>query len=366
MLKENNAFETDLLDEARRISAILAAHAARHDREGSFPSEGGAALLASRLNTALLDGAKWPTFCSIVGILSKGDLSAATAWVMHLGAADTFATLADPALVSFFQSELRRGVWFGNALSEPTGGNLFHLPQQVARRVDGGYRLSGTKRFVTNCEQARYFLTGALCDGVPSFFLIDRDESISIEEVWDSMGMRGTRSQCLHLNDTFLPDVRKVDVGPARPNPIAIGLPWLSVGVAEAAMEFAVGYAKERRIPLKNVPLSHLQWVQFAVADMAIQLESVKALGLRAAEATQAGDPAAGLLHMQAKAAANTAACEICTTALRIVGGTGYLKNLPVERHLRDAMSGPLMAWSTETIRDFIGKTLLGIGPGEG
>lgn len=366
MPTDSTASEAELLDEARRISAILAEHAARHDREGSFPSEGGDALLASRLNTMLLDGAGWTTFCSTVGILAKGDLSAATAWVMHMGAADSAATLADPALVSFFQSELRRGVWFGNALSEPTGGNLFHLSQQVARRVDGGYRLSGTKRFVTNCEQARYFLTSASCDGAPTFFLIDRDDSITIEEIWDSMGMRGTRSQCLHLNDTLLPDARKVDLGPGRPNPIPVGLPWLSIGVAEAAMEFAVGYAKERRLPVKNVPLSHLQWVQFAVADMAIRLEAVKALGLRAAEATQAGDPAAGLLHMQAKAAANMAACEISTTALRVAGGTGYLKHLPLERYVRDAMSGPLMAWSTESLRDFIGKAILGIGPGEG
>lgn len=366
-MNHGSVSENDFIVEATRISEILAGHAAEHDREATFPTEGTAAILLSPINTAILDGATWTTFVQIVGILSKGDPSAATAWLMHQGAGSAFTTLADPALVAFFDAEWRRGVWFGNALSEPTSGNLFLSPLQEARRVEGGWRLSGVKRFVTNCERAEYFLTNALCEGMPTFFLIDKDDkdgSIRVEDIWDTMGMRATRSQLLRLNDTFLPDARRVNLRPETPNAIPVGLPWLSIGIAQAALEFAIGYAKERLIPPKNRPLAAMQWVQFAVADMAIQLDAARALAMRAAAATDVGDPACGILQMEAKVAANAAAIEITTAALKISGGSGYLKRSPIERHVRDAMSGHLMAWSNEVIRDFVGKMLLGISPG--
>lgn len=364
MLHKKPHPEIDLLSDSTKISGILAAHAATHDREGSFPTEGVDALLASPVNTALLDGSSWSTFSKILVILAKGDPSAATAWLMHQGAGILFATLADPALVAFFEAEWRRGAWFGNALSEPTGGNLFFLPFQEARRVEGGFRFSGVKRFVTNCERASYFLTAALCDGKPKFFLIDKDDSIRIEEIWDAMGMRATRSQAVHMNDTLLPDSREVTLSFEKPNPIPMGLPSLSLGIAEAALDFVIGYAKERKLPPQNLPLATMQWVQFAVADMSIELDAARALNERAMAAADAGDPSAGVLQMKAKVAANVAACNITTTALRIAGGSGYLTRLPLERHLRDAMSGQIMALSTEVLRDTIGKMLLGVAPG--
>jgi len=147
------------------------------------------------------------------------------------------------------------------------------------------------------------------------------------------------------------------------PNPIPVGLPWLSIGIARAAMEFAIEYAKGRMLPLKNQPLSHMQWVQFAVADMAITLDSATALAMRGAAANDSKDPHAGILHFEAKVAANEAAAKIAASALKISGGTGYLKKLPIERHFRDAVSGQLMAHSTEVARDFLGKLLLGLPP---
>jgi alkylation response protein AidB-like acyl-CoA dehydrogenase len=357
--------EADLLKEAERIQALLAAHAARHDRDTTFPEEGREAMVRSPLNTALLDGASWLTFGRIVSILSRGDASFATAWLMHQGSAQALRYLGDPAQVSSFEAELRGGAWFCNALGEPTSGNLFLMPLQQAHRVEGGWRLSGAKRFVSGGEHAKYLLTSALCDGQPRFFLIDKkDDSIRVEEIWDSMGMRATRSQLLHFQDTLLPESRVLNFDPTQPNAIAAGLAWLSIGIAEAAMGFAIGYAKERRLPPENKPLAELQWVQMAVADMSIRLEAARSLAMRSATATDERTPDFPLLQLQAKAAANEAAVSISTAALEIAGGSGYLRSRPIERHVRDAMSGPLMAWSTAVIRDIVGKALLGLmGP---
>ncbi|WP_437762804.1 acyl-CoA dehydrogenase family protein [Sorangium sp. So ce281] len=361
----------ELLAEAERISALLAEHAARHDRDATFPVEGLAATIRSPINTALLGGAageggarapcSWLTFGRIVALLARGDASFATAWLMHQGALSVYRGLVDPGERSRFEQAIRRGAWVGNALSEPTSGNMFLVPRQVAQKAEGGYRLTGEKRFVTGCEHADFFFTAAVCDGQPAFFLIERDDSIAIEPVWDTLGMRATRSQIVRFQGTLLPESRRLAVDPTAPNPIPNGLGWLSVGIAEAAMAAAVAYAKERVLPPGDRPIAELQWVQFAVADMSLRLEAARALATRTAAALDAGDPSYGLLQLQSKVVANEAAVAIATSALEIAGGAGYMRSRPIERHLRDAMSGPIMALSGPAIRDIVGKALLGV-----
>ncbi|MFY0567830.1 acyl-CoA dehydrogenase family protein [Archangium lansingense] len=355
--------EVDYLKEAERLRTLLAEQAAKHDREATFPEEGKAAMSHSPLNTALLDGISWLTFGRLVSILSRGDASFGTAWLMHQGTAVALRALVDPAQAAFMEAELRRGAWFGNALGEPTSGNQFLTPLLHARRVEEGWRLTGAKRFVSGGEGAKYLFTSAICDGQPGFFLIDKDDSVRAEEIWDPMGMRATRSQLLHLQDTLLPDSRRLRLDPTQTNAIAVGLPWISLGIAEAAMGFAIGYAKERRLPPENKPLAELQWVQFSVADMSIRLEAARSLAMRSAIAADERAPDALFLQMQAKAVANEAAIAISTAALEIAGGSGYLRSRPIERYVRDAMSGPLMAWSSAVTRDILGKALLGLGP---
>jgi alkylation response protein AidB-like acyl-CoA dehydrogenase len=350
----------DLLAEAERLQRLLAEQASRHDRETSLPDEGFAAMAQSPLNTALLEGASWLTFGRILGTLSRGSASFGTLWLMHQGSGLTFLALPEPALVASFNDAFRGGAWFGNALSEPTSGNMFLMPQQEARRVEGGWRLSGAKRFVSGSERARYLLTNALCEGQPGFFLIDKDDSIRVEDIWDTLGMRATRSQLLHFQDTLLPESRRLRLDPSQPNAINLGLPWISIGIAEAALAFAIQYARERKLPPENRALAELQWVRFSVADMSTRLEAARALAMRAAIATDQREPDSPVLQVQAKLVANEAAVAITTAALELAGGSGYMRTQPIERYLRDAMSGPLMAFSPAVIRDFVGKALLG------
>ena len=112
------------------------------------------------------------------------------------------------------------------------------------------------------------------------------------------------------------------------------------------------------------LPLSQQQRQQLLQLDQVIATSANPQETLQqAAAANDAKDPRAGILHFEAKVAANEAATKIAGSALKISGGTGYLKKLPIERHFRDAASGQLMAWSTEVTRDFLGKMLLGLPP---
>ena len=360
-MTKQSSNDATLLEEAKRIREIVAAKAAEHDRETSFPIEGMEAIVKSPLNRAILDGVSWVTYGAIVSELCGGDASFGTAWLMHQGSASLNAMTIDPEQRALLDKEFKDGAWFGNSLSEPTGGNLFLHPLQKAEACDGGWRLSGAKRFVSGCEHAKYLLVNAVCDDKPGFFLIDKDDSIEIREVWDTMGMRGTRSQLLEYRETLLPKNRLLAFDMGKPNAINLGLPWISIGIAEAAMNFAIEYAKERQLPMHGCALAEQQWVQFAVADMSVRLEAARSLAIRACEASDRMDPDFFVKQIQSKIVANEAAIAITNSALEITGGSGYFRSRPLERYARDALSGPMMALSPAVIRDFVGKMLLGV-----
>ena len=127
----------------------------------------------------------------------------------------------------------------------------------AAEPVEGGWTLSGAKRFVSGCEIADYFLVNALVDGIPTFFGVDRSEAIEFIPIWDTMGLRASRSQLMSLSGLVLREDRRCrPPGTDTPNPIGTGVPWLSVGVAEAAFDALVEHAGERIIPTTGKSLA--------------------------------------------------------------------------------------------------------------
>ena len=232
------------------------------------------------------------TFGNVLATIAKACPSTACIWLMHVGAAAGLIVMSEPDTSSFFLAELRAGKRFANALSEPTSGNLFLMPLQVADPVPGGFSLTGAKRFVSGCEIADYFLVNALVDGLPAFFGVDRDPSISFVPIWDTLGLRATRSQLVNLDGTVLRSERRCrPPEPTTPNPIGVGLSWLSLGVAEAALDALVDHAQHRIIPTTDAPLSHMQWVQFDVADASTALDGAKLLAGRSMWLADQQDP---------------------------------------------------------------------------
>jgi alkylation response protein AidB-like acyl-CoA dehydrogenase len=358
------------IDAAADLAAGFAATADAYDESAELPVPNLEALHASGLDMAFVPaalgggGASAVTFGQVLGTIAKACPSTACIWLMHIGAAVTLISLADDDASEFFRGELAAGKRFANALSEPTSGNLFLMPLQSADEVDGGWTLTGAKRFVSGCEIADYFLVNALVDGIPSFFGVDRDPSITFVPIWDTMGLRATRSQLVSLGSTLLRADRRC--GPPAvdtPNPIGIGLPWLSIGVAEAALDALTAHAGGRVIPTTGKPLSHMQWVQFDVADAAVSLSAAKALAGRTMLLADQGSPETLPAAVEAKLYANQVAPKIAELGVRIGGASGYLRQSPIQRHFRDAQAGGLMAYSVELCKDTIGKAVLGVTP---
>jgi alkylation response protein AidB-like acyl-CoA dehydrogenase len=196
-------------------------------------------------------------------------------------------------------------------------------------------------------------------DGEPVFFGYEPDETLTIIPIWDTLGLRATRSQLLAFDETLLKDSHRATNPPGRFNAINAGLSNISIGVAQAALDALIDHARNRAI--SGRPLSHQQWVQYEVADVEIKLTAVKAATRRALRLADLGDPASFAAIDRAKYLANKVAVEIAQLGVRIGGASGFLRGSPIQRHLRDAQAGQLMAYSTEVIAGQVGKLVLGV-----
>ncbi|WLP90455.1 acyl-CoA dehydrogenase family protein [Gordonia sp. NB41Y] len=310
------------------------------------------------------EGLSYRAFGAIVRAIAQGDAATATIWAMHTGAGVGLAELTRDTLGSFFAEQFLAGRRFANALSEPATGNAFLNPQQDAQPADGGWTLSGAKRFVSGSEIADYLLVNARVDGAPAYFAVIPDDSVTFVPIWDTLGLRATRSQLVSFDDTLLAaDKRGRVPGPTDFAAIPAALPAISLGIADAALAALIAHARGREIA--GAPLSHQQWVQHAVADAEIKLTAAHALYDKALREADAHDPAFFPDLNRAKYLANKVAVEVAGLGVRIGGGTGFLKTSPIQRHHRDAQAGQLMAHSTEVLATIIGSDVLGVGAQE-
>ncbi len=365
------ASEMPWIARAVELAADFAQRAAELDETAQLPVENLRRLHEAGFDTAWLpqsfggQGLSWLSFGRVLTIVARACPSTATIWLMHLGAAYGLVHLSEEENGTFFARELAAGKRFANALSEPTSGNLFLVPLQVARPVEGGFLLDGAKRFVSGCEIADYLLVNALVEDIPAFFGITPDDTVKLVPIWDSMGLRATRSQLITFDQTVLPHGRRCTKRSDEPNPIPIGLPFLSIGVAEAALEAAREHACGRVIPTTGEPLAAMQWVQFAAASEYVRLKAATLLAAQTAWLADQRSPLVNPSSLEAKLLANEVAKDVAALAVKVAGGSGYLKTSPIQRHFRDAQAGALMAYSAEVCQSEIGKAVMSTPGGQ-
>lgn len=356
------------VDVVTELAAEFATTAAALDESAELPLANLQALHASGLDAALLpvefggEALSYRGYGEIVRRISAADASTACIWVMHIGAAIGLVTRSEPDAARFFADELIAGRRFANALSEPSSGNLFLMPLQHAEPADGGFLLTGAKRFASGCEVADHFLINALVEDTPTFFGLTADpETMKYIPIWDTMGLRASRSQLIEFTGTLLREDRRCPPSQSRhPNHIGAGLAFLSLGIADAAVSALVAHARRRIIPTTGKPLSDMQWLRFDLADVHSRLAAASLYAQHMC--WLADENSADFLPatMRAKLLANEIAVEAAQLAVRVGGASaGYLRSSPIERLFRDAQAGGLMAYSVEVCKDTIGAGLL-------
>jgi alkylation response protein AidB-like acyl-CoA dehydrogenase len=255
------------------------------------------------------------------------------------------------------------------SLSEPGAGSDAAAIESTARRQGDHYVLSGSKNWVTNGIHAGLYTVYAKTDksaghrGI-SAFIIERDTpGLVIGKPEDKMGLRGSDTVALSLNDLRIPvDQRLGEEGEGFKIALAaldtgrIGVAAQAIGVMQAAFEEAVRYAQQRRA--FGSPLSKIQAIQFKLAEMERRIQGSRLLMQRASWLKDMERPFSREAAM-AKLYASESATWVTHQAIQIHGGYGYVKDYPVERYYRDARVMEIYEGASEIQRLIIARSLL-------
>ncbi|MGH9303147.1 MAG: acyl-CoA dehydrogenase family protein [Acidimicrobiales bacterium] len=254
------------------------------------------------------------------------------------------------------------------ANTEPDAGSDAASIKTAASKVPGGYRLNGTKSWISNAGAAEMYVVFAKTDpdegsrGVTAFLLRKESEGLSFGEPMLKMGQRAIVCREVYLSDVFVSEEQRLGeeghgfTGLMRTFDISrVVLGAAAVGIARAAFEFARDYASERR--QFGVAIIEHQAVGFRLADMAARLESARLLVWRAAKRLDAGLPATSEAAM-AKLVASEAAMHCTWAAVQTLGGWGYSREFPVEQWMRDAKLEEIEEGTSDIMRLVIARAI--------
>ena len=255
------------------------------------------------------------------------------------------------------------------AMTEPEAGSDVMSMRTQAERVDGGWRLNGTKTFITNGPVADlalvYARTGDAEDRRLGLFAIPTDApGFSRGRKFSKMGWRGSPTGELILDDCVVDDEALVG-GPDEGREILLAgldservlMAAESVGLAQGALEEALAYARERR--QFGRPIGEFQLIGGKLADMYTETEAARALTWTALARVEAGDAGARELASAAKLMGGDVAMRVTTEAVQVLGGYGYIDEFPVERYMRDAKLMQIGGGTAEIQRFIIARGLL-------
>ncbi len=380
-----NAHQAEILTLADALGAKAAERAARHDRENSFPFESFRDLREAgylALTVPAEYGGRAEKVLEVAlaqEALARGDGSVALAVNMHLQLIARLAeTRAWPEdlFAKVCRDVVENGALINSAHSEPELGSPSRggLPVTKAARTAEGWRISGRKSWVTGAPALRYTTLIATvhedgADPKRASFLVPIDlPGVSVVETWDNLGMRATGSHDLLLEDVLVPAEYRLpgDEAAGKGDPRAWTLTTAAVytGIAAAARDFAVEYARGRRPAGQGASIAEFQTVQHRVAEIDLLLLQSRSILYGTAEAWDEQPELRDRIAWQIAAAKLTAtnnAIRITDLALRVVGSAGQAKSLPLERYFRDVRAGLGQPPIDDIALTQIGKSALGI-----
>ncbi|CAE6731633.1 Acyl-CoA dehydrogenase [Paraburkholderia aspalathi] len=336
------------------VREAVTPYAAQWDRERTFPkdvhrqlAELGAygVLVPEAYGGAGMDAL---ALALILEEIAAGDGGTSTAIsVNNCPVCSILLTYGNDAQKRDWLTPLARGEMLGAfCLTEPQAGSDASALRTTATRDGDSYVLNGVKQFITSGKNGNVAIVMAVTDkaagkrGISAFIVPTDTKGYVVARVEEKLGQHSSDTAQIIFEDCRVPAANLIGAeGEGYRIALSgleggrIGIAAQSVGMARAAFEAALGYAKERES--FGQPLFSHQAVQFRLADMATQLEAARQLIWHAASLKDAGQPCLTEAAM-AKLFASEAAERICSAALQIHGGYGYLSDFPVERIYRD------------------------------
>jgi alkylation response protein AidB-like acyl-CoA dehydrogenase len=352
--------EAHWLEKVEALLPAIGATVASDDTDARLPIEHLQALSASGLDAAFLPSAhggedlSYATLGAVVRTLAATHPAVATLWLMHLGAAHALVSTSTEESARFFAAELRAGRRFANALSEPVGGRHFLTSHQDAERTGSGWMFRGRKVFVSGSEIADHLYLTVRLDGEPRFVGLSVDDTVSFPPLSETVGMRATRSRTIEFAGTALHPARVCGEPPAAyANLISVAFPFLSVGIAESALDTLTAQVRSRATAGADAAYEGFRG---DLGGVVTEVQSARLLAERVTWLADTGSTHAMPAAVEAKLYANEVATRAAALAVRASGGSGYLLRSPIQRIARDAQAGALMAYSVPIARTLVGE----------
>ncbi|MEM7434305.1 MAG: acyl-CoA dehydrogenase family protein [Myxococcota bacterium] len=255
------------------------------------------------------------------------------------------------------------------ALTEPQAGSDASNLTTRATRVDDGYEITGTKQFITSGRIAGAIIVFAVTDpaagkrGITAFLVPADAPGVEVSSLEHKMGQEASDTAQLTFDRVRIPSENRIGnegdgyrIALANLEAGRIGIAAQCVGMARAALDHALAYARDRHA--FGAPLSEHQAVAFRLADMATELHASSTMLFEAATLRDAGQPCLQEACM-AKLYASEAAERICSSAIQIFGGYGYSRELPVEKIYRDVRVAQIYEGTSDVQRIIVSRELL-------
>jgi alkylation response protein AidB-like acyl-CoA dehydrogenase len=351
----------------------------RYDEAHEFPRE----ILASLGKTGLL-GALVPedyggaaldyvSYALAVEELNRVDASVGiTMWAHNSLCTNHIALFGSSDQKASYLPRLARGESLGAwGLTEPgSGSDAAAMKTRAEAAPGGGFVLNGTKAFITNAGVAEIAVVMAVTDpgrgtkGISAFVLERGMPGLSAGRPYRKLGLHASNTAELVFDNVAVPAARLLgELGMGFVNTMMvleggrIAMAAMAVGIAQAALDAALAYMKERRAFGRT--LAEFNGLQGMIADMGTEVEAARLLTLRAAALKDAGKPARTAASM-AKVFASEVAMKVATKSLQIHGGAGYITEFPIERIFRDAKLTEIGEGTSEIQRMVIARDILG------
>ncbi|WP_114905459.1 acyl-CoA dehydrogenase family protein [Ornithinimicrobium murale] len=353
--------------------------AAAVDEESRFPQEALDALRATDFHAPHIAeeydgvGADALATCIVIEEVARGCASSSLIPAVNkLGTMPLILGASEKIKATYLPPVARGEAMFSYGLSEAgAGSDTAGMKCKAIEQPDGTFLLNGQKSWITNAGVSDYYTVLAVTDpdgergrNVTAFVVEKTDEGFTFGEPEKKLGIKGSPTRELLFQDCSIPGDRMVGA-PGEGLKIAlrtldhtrVTIGAQAVGIAQGALDFALGYVKERQQFGKKI--ADFQGIQFMLADMGMKLEAARQMVYVAAAKSERNDGDLPFFGAAAKCYASDVAMEITTDAVQLLGGYGYTKDFPVERMMRDAKITQIYEGTNQVQRIVMARQLL-------
>jgi alkylation response protein AidB-like acyl-CoA dehydrogenase len=260
---------------------------------------------------------------------------------------------------------------FSYCLSEPEAGSDAASMKTRAVKDGDSWVLNGVKRWITNAGVSEYYTVFAVSDpekgargGISAFVVEKSDEGVSFGAPEKKLGIKGSPTREVYFDNVRIPADRMIgEEGTGFTTAMRVldhtrvTIAAQAVGIAQGALDYALGYAKERQQFGK--PIADFQGLQFMLADMGMKVEAARQLTYAAAGRSERGDKDLTFFGAAAKCFASDTAMQVTTDAVQVLGGYGFTREYPVERMMRDAKITQIYEGTNQVQRIVMARQLL-------